>query len=82
MPFIREVLLIVDSILTAPNFERETMKTDPNSHCRKFKEIKRWAIIHDIIAHPLMAITGYSSWTVKFHNWTSRKAWIRIEEGI
>lgn len=36
-----------------------------------------WAFIHDLIAHPLCALTLYSAWAVKFHDWTSLKAWDR-----
>jgi hypothetical protein len=53
------------------------MKTDPNKACVQFEENKRWAIIHDLLAHPLMAITGYCKLSIRFHNWTSHKAWIR-----
>ena len=55
------------------------MKTDPNRHCIKFKQDTKWAIVHDFIAHPLMALTFYSRWSIIFHNWTSHKAWEREE---
>lgn len=41
------------------------MKTDPNE-----KENMLWAFIHDAIAHPLMALTGY----------TSHRAWPRTHK--
>ena len=53
------------------------MKTDPNKHCISFKQNLLWAIMHDIIAHPLMGITGYCKWSIAFHNYTSHKAWTR-----
>lgn len=54
------------------------MKLDPNRYCVNFKEHLGWAIIHDLIAHPLMAITLYKvDLTIQFHNFTSQRAWIR-----
>lgn len=38
-------------------------------------EITRWAIVHDLIAHPLMALTRYSRWSMRFHTWSARRAW-------
>jgi len=32
-----------------------------------------WGIVHNAIAHPLMA-TG-SAWSYRFHDWTANKAW-------
>lgn len=43
----------------------------------KFKQNTFWAIIHDSIAHPFMAITWYSKLSIRFHNYTSHKAWKR-----
>lgn len=51
---------------------------DPNKACVIFDEHLGWAIVHDLIAHPIMALTLYSKISIKFHNWTSRKAWKRI----
>lgn len=53
-------------------------KLDPNLYCVHFEESLPWALVHDIIAHPLMAITLYK-WkpALDFHNFTSHKAWIR-----
>jgi len=50
------------------------MKIDPNfcTHSGKF-----WAILHDLIAHPLMAVSFYSKISIRFHNYTSSKAWPR-----
>lgn len=53
------------------------MKIDPLNHCTKFRQSLPWAIIHDLLAHPLMALTGYSCTSIKFHNYTSHKAWKR-----
>lgn len=53
------------------------MKTDPNKACSNVKEKLFWAVIHDGIAHPLMAFTGYSKWSKRFHDYTSNKAWPR-----
>lgn len=50
------------------------MKTDPNNHCINFEQNLFWALIHDIFAHPFMAITNYSKIGIVFHNYTSRKA--------
>lgn len=58
------------------------MKTDPNKHCINFKQNLIWALIHDIIAHPFMALTGYSGWGIAFHNYTSYKAWVRDEKPV
>jgi hypothetical protein len=53
------------------------MKVDPNSACVTLVEDRKWAMVHDAIAHPLMALSGYSRWALRFHDWTSRKAWKR-----
>ncbi|MFA6199125.1 MAG: hypothetical protein WC679_01800 [Bacteroidales bacterium] len=53
------------------------MKTDPNNHCIHYKQDLLWALIHDIFAHPFMAITGYSKIGIDFHNYTSHRAWKR-----
>jgi len=52
-------------------------KVDPINHCVKFRQNLLWALVHDLVAHPMMAITGYSVLSIKFHNMTSRKAWQR-----
>lgn len=53
------------------------MKTDPNKGCKNVSERLGWAIVHDLVAHPIMALTGYSSISMRFHNFTSHKAWPR-----
>lgn len=51
------------------------MRTDPRKACANEDERLLWALIHDGIAHPLMALTLFSKWSVWFHDWTSQKAW-------
>lgn len=53
------------------------MKTDPNKGCKNQTEKLGWAILHDLVAHPVMALTGYSNLSMRFHNYTSHKAWPR-----
>lgn len=53
------------------------MKTDPNKACTNKKQNIFWAVVHDLVSHPLMAVSGYSKWSLSFHNWTSHKAWPR-----
>lgn len=53
------------------------MKTDPNEACKNQREIFWWAFLHDVVAHPLMGLFGYAAWTLRFHDYTSRKAWPR-----
>lgn len=55
------------------------MKTDPNTICDGQDENGFWAWVHDAVAHPLMAVTGYSVWSLRFHNFTSHKAWPRCK---
>ena len=52
--------------------------TDPRDACAP-REQQRvfWALLHDVVAHPLMALTGWSNVGVRFHNFTSHKAWPR-----
>lgn len=52
------------------------MKTDPNT-CVHTGGV--WAVIHDAIAHPLLALTAYSAPARRFHNWTSQHAWPRTD---
>jgi uncharacterized membrane protein len=40
-----------------------------------YLENKVWAMFHDMVAHPLMGVTLYAGWTVRFHNFTSQRAW-------
>lgn len=51
------------------------MKTDPNEACSNQKQLLLWALLHDGVAHPLMALTGYSKWSRAFHDYTSLRAW-------
>jgi hypothetical protein len=51
------------------------MKKDPNKACVQFEENLFWALVHDLVAHPLMALTLYK-WT-SFHDYTSKLAWKR-----
>jgi hypothetical protein len=53
-------------------------RLDPNKYCVHYEESLPWALLHDIIAHPLMAITLYK-WkpALDFHNFTSQHAWKR-----
>lgn len=53
------------------------MRTDPREACGNEKELMLWAVIHDAVAHPLMALTFYSNWALRFHDWTSHRAWPR-----
>lgn len=53
------------------------MKLDPNKHCVVYEQNLFWAIIHDVIAHPLMGICCYNEWSRNIHNITSHKAWKR-----
>lgn len=53
------------------------MRTDPRAACANDRERKGWAIVHDLLAHPLMAITLWSRWSLAFHDWTSNRAWPR-----
>lgn len=54
------------------------MKTDPRKACANADEKRGWAILHDLIAHPLMILTGYSIWSLALHDYTSHKAWPRL----
>jgi len=44
------------------------MRTDPRKACKNAKEKFFWAFIHDFFAHPFMAITLYSEWSITFHD--------------
>ena len=56
------------------------MRTDPRIACANEHELFWWAILHDLIAHPFMALTFYSGLSLRFHDWTSRHAWPRNED--
>jgi hypothetical protein len=53
------------------------MKKDPNKCCIIYEENIMWALIHDVFAHPLMGLTGYSLLSQRFHDYTSARAWRR-----
>lgn len=53
------------------------MRTDPRNACANEKQLLGWAIVHDLIAHPFMALTGYSPLSLRFHDATSKRAWPR-----
>lgn len=54
------------------------MKKDPNKYCVVFEQSLLWALIHDIIAHPAMALTLYKvPLFIQFHDYTSAHAWKR-----
>jgi len=46
----------------------------------------RWAIgqriVHDIIIHPLMAITSYSDWALKLHDYHSFATMKPVKHGV
>lgn len=53
------------------------MKTDPNKGCSNQEERLFWAVLHDAVAHPLMSLFGYPKWALRFHDYTSHRAWPR-----
>jgi hypothetical protein len=57
------------------------MRTDPRKACDSGREVLFWAFVHDLIAHGAMAIFFWAEWTLRFHNWTSEKAWPRKSKG-
>lgn len=36
-----------------------------------------WALLHDGVAHPLMALTLYAQWAIRFHQWTDEPEWLK-----
>ena len=58
------------------------MKRDPNAACANAEQRLLWAVLHDAVAHPLMALTGYCALAVRFHDYTSRKAWPRSTNAV
>jgi hypothetical protein len=32
-----------------------------------------WLAVHNLIAHPLMTLSGYAKWSDRFHNWTGER---------
>lgn len=55
------------------------MRTDPRNACANEHQRLLWAVVHDALAHPLMALTGYCAASLRFHDWTSHRAWPRQE---
>lgn len=53
------------------------MKTDPRKGCANLRELWVWAAIHDLLAHPFMVLTLYSRLSLRFHDFTSHRAWPR-----
>lgn len=53
------------------------MRTDPRVACANERQRFWWAVLHDLVAHPLMALTGWSKWALRLHDWTSHRAWPR-----
>ncbi len=39
----------------------------------RFREHLWWAV-HNLVAHPLMTLSGYAAWSDQFHEWTGAKA--------
>lgn len=56
------------------------MRTDPRTACANARELWVWAAVHDLVAHPLMVLTWYSRAALRFHDWTSRRAWPRVAD--
>jgi hypothetical protein len=54
-------------------------RADPRKACANEQQRLFWALVHDGLAHPLMALTGYCKPAMRFHDWTSHKAWPRAE---
>lgn len=38
------------------------------------KESKFWALVHNLVAHPILAVTS-AAWATNFHDWTAERAW-------
>ena len=56
------------------------MRTDPRKACSNGREKFFWAFVHDLFAHGAMALSCWSAWSLKFHDWTSHRAWPRAVE--
>lgn len=41
-----------------------------------------WEFIHNAVAHPLLAFSFNARWAVRFHDWTSKKAWPTPESPV
>jgi hypothetical protein len=57
------------------------MRTDPRKACANEKQLLGWAIVHDLLAHPFMVLTGYCPVSLRFHDATSQRAWPRPAPG-
>jgi len=53
------------------------VRTDPRKACANEEQLLWWAVVHDLIAHPFMVLTGYSRASIAFHDATSQRAWPR-----
>lgn len=54
------------------------MRVDPRSCKCEVKENLLWALLHDIIIHPMLGFTFYrANWAIALHDYTSHKAWPR-----
>lgn len=58
------------------------MKTDPRAACANTEERLLWALVHDGVAHPLMALTNFSRLSLRFHDYTSARAWPRPQPRV
>ena len=60
------------------NIEEVALKKDPNSCKVELEQNLFWAVVHDLFAHALMALTLYKvKFILDFHDYTSQKAWKR-----
>ena len=50
-------------------------RMDPNRLCTVGRERVAWAVVHDLVAHPLLVLLAYSWPARAFHDWTSSLAW-------
>lgn len=50
-------------------------KLDPNGMCDVKSGSLFWQLVHDGIAHPLLVLGFYSRPVIRFHDYTSFKAW-------
>lgn len=43
------------------------------NYANAFSKLGRWAlgqrVVHDLVVHPIMALTNYSNWSVKLHDY-------------
>lgn len=51
------------------------MRADPRNACANEQQRLGWAVLHDLVAHPLLALTGWCGRALRFHDWTSHQAW-------